>query len=244
MSTESHLTSLGVTIQQANDFILSHINEPEIIFNTAQQFGITALMLSEITGFSTSDISTYFVSFGLNAADLDEVGLPVASLTNYLAFNDSTGALSIAALRENIIAATNPEDYFSAFNPSKFIGSEDGVFTPDELGTARLGNVAANTENIESLVLGTFIHVYKAIDISEALQFNQITEFLADSANNDDSPDFLALMDSVFSDPAPNPIFNDAVLVEATNEFGIHTVETIGNTNSAILFDSILNISA
>ena len=247
MSTESHLASLGVTMQQARVFISSHANDPFTIFDVAYEYDITTSMLSEITGYSTSDISAYFTTYGLDSADLDGVSLPssnLASLTNYMALNDSTGILSTAALRESIIAATSSDDYFAALNPSKFIGAEDGVFTSNELGTARLGNVAATTENIESLLFGTFIHVFKAIDVSETMQFGQITEFLADPTNNANSPNFLVLMNSVFSDPAPNPIFSDTELVEAVTGTAVPLVEKIGSANGAIQFDSILNLSA
>lgn len=70
-STELHLTSLGVTVQQARDFIFQHANEPEIIFNAALENNITTLMLSDIVGFSVSDISKYFSTFGLNTLELD-----------------------------------------------------------------------------------------------------------------------------------------------------------------------------
>jgi len=70
-SAEFHLALLGVTIQQARDFIFSHVDEPEIIFNVASENNVTTSMLSEIVGFPTSDISAYFTSFGLDAAELD-----------------------------------------------------------------------------------------------------------------------------------------------------------------------------
>lgn len=248
--TETYLANYGITIQQANEFILSHVNEPSTIFNAAQQFGVTTLMLSEITGYSTSVINAYFASFGLDTNDLDGTdssdnsdNTALASLTNYMAFNSSAGILSTEALRENIIASTSAEDYFSAFNPENFKGSEDGVFTPDELGTAGLGNVPATTENIESLILGTFIQVFKSIDSSEVLQFGQLTQLLQDPETNTNSPDFQALMDSVFGDPATSPIYTDSELATATTEFGIQIVENIVNANRTFTFDDILNLS-
>jgi hypothetical protein len=69
--TESHLAAIGVTIQQARDFIFSHSNEPEVILNTAVEHDITTSMLSETTGLTVNDISTYFSSLGLDASKLD-----------------------------------------------------------------------------------------------------------------------------------------------------------------------------
>lgn len=247
---ETHLANYGITIQQANEFILSHVNDPSTIFNVAQQFSVTTLMLSEITGYSTSVISAYFASYGLDTEDLDGVDLPddsdntaLASLTSYMTFNNNTGILSTDALRENIIISTSTDDYFSAFSPENFKGSEDGIFTPDELGTARLGNVPATTENIESLILGTFIQAFKSIDNSEIMQFGQITQLLQDPETNTKSPDFLALMDSVFSDLAASPIYTDSELASATIEFSIQIVENIVNANRTFAFDDILNLS-
>lgn len=68
---ELHLASLGVTVQQAKDFIFANVNNPELIFDVALQFNVTTLMLSQITGFSTNVISEFFASFGLDTAKLD-----------------------------------------------------------------------------------------------------------------------------------------------------------------------------
>lgn len=71
-SAELHLASLGVTVQQARDFIFSHADEPQVIFNVAFEHNVTTSMLSEITGFSTNDISAYFAFFGLDTLQLDK----------------------------------------------------------------------------------------------------------------------------------------------------------------------------
>lgn len=166
-SAESHLSKYGVTVQKAKDFILSHVNEPTTIFNTAKQFGVTTVMLSEITGYPTSDITTYFASFGLDTVLLDAsapgvagnhvlLAQDMASFVNYIAYNNNTGALSTTALREQVLGAGILENqYFSLFDPKNFKGSEDGVFTPEETGITSLGNIPATMENIESLFYGT-----------------------------------------------------------------------------------------
>jgi|CXWL01.1.fsa_nt_gi hypothetical protein len=205
MSAESHLASLGVTMQQAHDFIFSHVNEPTTIFDVAKQYDITTAMLNEITGYSTNDISAYFANYGLNTADLDSVdlsGSTSATLVKYLAFNDSTGILSTAALRTSS----------GTFNPDRFPSASDGIFTPGELGTTRLGYVAATADNIESLFFGTWIHSLKAMDQSEMFEIGKIFDFVE---NDPDSPDLPALMDNVFSDPASNPLLSDLEIAES-----------------------------
>lgn len=246
MTTESHLASLGVTMQEARDFIFANVKNPGLIFSIAYANDVTTAMLSEITGYSTSDISAYFASYGVDATDLDSVdgdidlpddpldstddpnGSASATLVNYMAFNDSTGILSTAVLRNSVIAATGTDEYFSAFNPDRFTGAGDGVFTPDELGTARLGNVAATTDNIESLFFGTWIHALKTIDTSEALQYGEIIGMVDnDPSFNPSSPDFLALMDDVFSDPAQTPLLNDSDIAGTMTALGTTLVENV-----------------
>lgn len=245
MSAESHLASLGITIQQANDFILSHIDEPLNIFNTAKQFNVTTSMLSEITGFSINDIREYFASFGLDTTELNTERLLLSSdllpLANFLAFNDDSGGLSTATLREGVIAATNSDDYLTFFDPSSFQGSEDGVFTPEELGTAHLGNVPATTETLESLFYGTFISTSRDIDTQELQQIDVFLEANPDELENDTvSLKYIELAISVFNDPAPAPFFSEPQIALFAIEIGIRMVEFVGMDRETVLLDSAL----
>ena len=88
-----------------------------------------------------------------------------------LDFNDRTGALATATIRGQVLANANPTitaNYWNLFDPARFEGSADGVFTPEELGVSHLGTIAATAENIESLFYGTFIDVSTSIDFEEA----------------------------------------------------------------------------
>lgn len=191
MSAESHLTSLGITLQQANEFILSHVSEPNTIFDIAKQYGVTTSMLSEITGYSTGDINAFFSSFGLETTKLDIVNSSsgtreliasdmTAAFTNIIAFNNNSGALSTGSLRDaimnNLINAGLPQNlvvdtYHAKFNPSNFIGAGDGIFTPSEFGgITKLGNFPATSEMLESLFYGTAINAYKNLDQDEMLE--------------------------------------------------------------------------
>lgn len=185
-TAEPFLAMLGVTIQQAKDFIFSHANEPTTIFNVAKQYGLSTTKLSEITGFSTSDVSAYFSSFGLDAEKLNKVNsssgtrdLLAPDLTSFasiIAFNNNTGVLSTKALRESAnVFSSLPKDvfeeiYYLKFNPSNFKGAGDGIFTPEELGgITSLGNIPATVETLESLFYGTAINAYRNYDLNEFL---------------------------------------------------------------------------
>ena len=68
-----HLPTVGVTLQEAHDFIFSHIDQPSIIYNAAIDHGVTIAMLNEITGYSTNDISEYFKSSELIPEKLNDI---------------------------------------------------------------------------------------------------------------------------------------------------------------------------
>ncbi len=249
-ATLSHLTSLGVTVQQANDFILLHVNEPTIIYNTAKQNDVTTVMLSEITGFATSDINGYFASYGLNTTELDSNSLdPIDTGTSdkrdllspdmvvfgaVISFNENSGVLSTAALKESILSFTGPDVYNSRFNPSNFKGSEDGIFTPEELGgISHLGNIPATSESLESLFFGTAINARRNFSFDE---------FVDISLNNGgDYTKTRELEINAYSSPTNDPYFkNDTDIAFVVNTAGISGwVSSDGNENPPFL-DGVL----
>ncbi|MCO4757848.1 MAG: hypothetical protein KC477_07485 [Oceanospirillaceae bacterium] len=72
MSTESHLAQLGVTIEQARNFIIANVQNPSVIFNVAKQHGITNQMLAEIYGGVTAEtVQAFFDTKGIDSSELD-----------------------------------------------------------------------------------------------------------------------------------------------------------------------------
>lgn len=198
------LTHHELTVEQANEFIMENIEQPEVIFNAASEFGITTQHLSDITGYSTDVISNFFASFGLDTKLLDEVKIlfnsDLGDLASLVEFNDHNGVLSTASLSDQVKLNVDPSDY-STFYESVFdYQQDDGIYTPDELGVSHLGNVPATAESVESLVYGTLINVYSALDETELSQLKGfshnesnvseyrsiLTEALSDSANRSD----------------------------------------------------------
>ena len=105
-TAEQALAHYGLTVEDARKFIFSHLDQPSLIFDTAEEFYITTQMLSEISGHSTTVISDYFSSLGLDSESLDEIKILVNNNLDSLApvvnFNDGTGILSTASLREKV----------------------------------------------------------------------------------------------------------------------------------------------
>lgn len=165
----------------------------------------------------------------------------MAGLLSLVALNDNSGILSTENLRELVIAKTNSNDYYHAFDPDNYQDTADGVLTVEELGFSSLGALSATTETVEDLFYGTIIKAMRAIDAQEVQEIynfvnaNQTGIQIGDPATMDD---YIALMISVFSDAANPALFTDDQLkdsiVAATSAF----VEVVANSDSGIsLFD-------
>jgi len=77
MTTSEYLASLGITIGQARDFIFAHLDNPALIYNTAVQYDVTNLMLSEIVGgVTTAQVRDFFDSRGFDSAALEPPATP------------------------------------------------------------------------------------------------------------------------------------------------------------------------
>lgn len=165
----------------------------------------------------------------------------MAGLLSLVALNDNSGVLSTENLRELVIANTNSNDYYQAFDPDNYQDTADGVLTVEELGFSSLGALSATTETVEDLFYGTIIKAMQAIDAQEVqdiynfVNANQTGIQIGDPATMES---YIALMVSVFADEANPVLFTDDQLkdsiVAATSAF----VEIVANSDSGItLFD-------
>ena len=207
-------------------------------------------MLSEITGFSTDIISGYFASYGIDATELnsnsmnpdddssagkrDLLSPDMVSLANVISFNENTGVLSTAALRESITSFIGLEVYNSRFEPNNFKGSEDGVFTPEELGgITHLGNIPATRENLESLFYGTAINAYRNFSFEE---------FADLSLNNNGDPNETRELEiAAYSSSTNNPLIsNDTDLAFQVQNVGISGWVSVDGNDVPPFFDGIL----
>ena len=259
MTTAEYLAQFGVTMDQAYDFIVAHRDEPALIFEVARQSGITTEMLGDIVGASATDVRGYFTANGLDASQLDPA-LELAHLfpddmgefAHLVALDPyQSGELSVAALRESVIAATNPADYFATFDPANFYGAEDGFFTPEELGVSHLGTLPATTATLESLFFGTIIATLKSVDYGEAIQvaaFIGSNEAALEAGEEGATNEFVDLLVSVFSDPAASDFWNpasypaipSAEIASAAVSLGTSLVQVVGGAQPANLFDGLI----
>lgn len=175
----------GIEQQDAMSFITANIDNPEVIFNVALQYGITTQHLSDITGYDSLDISIYFQELGMDPHQLNDVRILANTLSGdfvtfargpaddfelskLIDFNNQTGVLSNASLREQIKAdLDNSPMYDAFFQPVFGYQNADGLYTPDETGVSRLGNFEATSENLESIFFGTLINILNSAETEE-----------------------------------------------------------------------------
>jgi hypothetical protein len=245
MSAATYLANYGVTVDQARDFIWSHIGQPQTILDTARQYGITNDMLGEIAGgYSGDQVKQFFSGNGMSAWDLDAQSvLPgdIAQFDRIVSLDTATDALSVASLRAQVVAATGQTLYNAAFDPSRFAGSDDGVFTVAELGTSKLGDVVATRENIESIFYGSIIRLAATIDADE---FSQVTMFMQQHGSQMDTDpaveqQFQTMMLGVIEDDAASPCFSPEQVMHAAIASGIAVVQALGQGQHG-LFDELL----
>lgn len=72
-TTLTHLNSYGVTVQQAQDFILANLSNPSAIYSACEQYHVTNQMIVEIFDnlYSIDTVKGYFSFNGLNPEALD-----------------------------------------------------------------------------------------------------------------------------------------------------------------------------
>ncbi len=222
ISAEEHLAKLGITVQQANDFIIENVENPGLLYSTARQNGVTNEMLSEITSFSTDTIRNYFESSDseLVVKRLDYTGIlfntDIGALKNLVDFNNNTGILSTDSLREEVKSLIDFSTFYDfPFTARYDFQPNDGIYDADELGVSHLGgDITATDENIESLFYGTLINMFSVLDETELSQINTFPQdgnsegfqmLLADALS--DSPTTTAWTDEALT----NLVVNEAV---------------------------------
>lgn len=214
ISAAEHLAKLGVTVQQANDFIMDNVDQPDAIFLAARQFAVTNAMLSEITGFSTTVISNYFASADFNPIELDQTSMLVNSdlgpLETLVDFNLNTGVLSNASLGETVRPLVDDLYEFTFESLYSFYPSDE-IYDAEELGVGHLTDVVATSDSLESLFYGSLINLFRALDETE---LNQINAFSAGG----DSENFQELLLESLSESPSSIIWTDEQLADLVTD--------------------------
>ncbi|MHB1121995.1 MAG: hypothetical protein ACYC0T_04635 [Ramlibacter sp.] len=245
--TSSYLANFNVTIEQARDFVFAHLDEPTTIFTTARQYGITNEMLGEIAGYSADEVRGFFGSFSINAGELDPEPLfpsDMLQFSSLIALNTATtGALSTASLREQVIAQTGESAYNAAFDPNQFFGGLDGVFTASDLGITELGDLAATAETLESLFYGSIVHLASTVDTQELAEIGNFVQANAAGLANGDPAvmtALLTLVQGVVEDLATQPAFSEPMISEVAVASAVALVG-FASQHDQSLFDELLS---
>ena len=71
MKAAEYLALYNVTVKQANDFIMSNLNNLGLIVTTAKQYGVTNAMLAEIVNVDVNVVKDYLTQHNFNSTELD-----------------------------------------------------------------------------------------------------------------------------------------------------------------------------
>lgn len=246
MSTSSYLANFGVTIEQAREYVFANLDNPQAIFATARQFGVTNEMLGEIAGgYSAQQVQGYLAGFGIDASALETEPLFPSEMLQFstvMGLNTETGALSTASLREQVKAHTGAAAYAAAFDPNQYAGGLDGVFSAADLGVLNLGDLPATAETLESLFYGTIIRLTGTVDMEE---LQQVASFVQDNAAGLENEDpavesaLVTLMLGIVQDQAVVSPFTPALISEVAVASAVALVG-FASQHDQSLFDELL----
>lgn len=258
MTAAELLNSFQITVEQARAWIMSQLENPKTIFDTALSFGINSDMLAEIVapvvpGVTADLVESFFSANGLNGnllrAPTESPSSEIfpddfAALASLVTFNTNTGILSTEQLRAMVITEpVTQAQYDQAFNPLAYSGADDGQITGTEFGLSTFPTFEATAANLESLYYGTSIKAFKSIDLSEILEISNFTQQNQAGLESGDATtmaSYIALMVSVFEDPAAQPLLTDQQLAESIVNGTKAFVELVGTGDTLALFDGLL----
>ena len=245
MSAESHLAKFGVTVQQALNFLVANIEQPETIFNVASQYAITTEMLGEITTLSPDIVSNYFAAFGFDSSELDDtsilVNVDLGAFEQFISFNKNDAAYTDDA--DNISEALSTESlrgfvqpflndsasYDSVFGPQFAFQANDGIYDADELGIDLGVEVQATNESVESLFYGSLINMFSAFDQAE------LTPIVQFPVNDRSSEDFKTFVSEAFQDVPETVLWPDDVMVRLVVNEAVILINELAAEDSSIV---------
>ena len=235
-TASSVLAQHGISTAEAAQWIQAHLNDPALIQQATLSLGLDTTMLSEVAallqpGITPAQIQQFFQSAPPQPEPQPEpepepwegeVVFP-AELLAIVSLNHNTGVLSNANLRSIALQqGVSAERYDQLFSPQDIDWNGDGTFSTSELGLSQLGNLPATSDTVASLLYGTMINVYHALDMQELISIgNFVSTHGTDIAYNPNSP-YVAQLESMMlnalSTPAAPPIMSDA---EIANVIGL-----------------------
>jgi hypothetical protein len=257
MSTTSDFikNTFGVSMAQAHDFIMSHVSDPAYIYNMAMQYQVTSAMLGEITGYTSTDVETFFTAnhmdgMALRAAPTQSPGLQLLALEgttipdSFVKLDTYQGVLSTASLHAAIVANAGQAAYDLAFSAAPYDANHDGVLSASELGTTALGASLPATEGtIESIFFGTVVNALKSFDATELTDLAAFAEAHSAALEAGDLATTQQMISMVFTDmstPAANPVVSDSMAVDAIVGPVSDLINLVGAGANGSLFATVL----
>ena len=251
-TASSALAQHGWTVAQAAQWIQAHLNDPAQIQNAMASLGLDYTMLSEVAaqlqpGITPAQIQQFFQASipqpqpqpGPQVPGAGEAVFPT-ELQNLVSLNQNTGVLSNANVRSIALQqGVSAERYDQLFSPSSIDLNGDGILSTNELGLSALGNLPATSDTVASLLYGTVINVYHALDMQELMSIgNFVSAHANEIAYNPNSP-YVAQLESMMvtalSTPAAQPILSDAQIANALGMVVAGMAQSYGNGGA--LFD-------
>jgi hypothetical protein len=260
MNASSYLAKFGVTVQQAQDFIMANMATPINIYNAALQYKIDSKMLAEIVapnfpGVTSRGVENFFNSVGLKGMELNPLEIEsndgavlwqgLNELSPLYSFNNNTGMLSTASLRSSVSSKVGTATYNRIFDVKLLPGAADGVLSTTDLGFSHLGEIKATTANYESLFYGTLINAVRNISESEVIAFDDFLNANAAALDADDRslvPQIKTIISDMVRDPvsANDPAYmTDAEIAMGFRDVLLDEVSVIGTVNQLNLFAHI-----
>lgn len=252
----AQLAQFGVSLEDGMSFVQANINNPTLLFNISQEYGLSYAVLGELAGNLTAEgVENYFRAYGLIEDDTpvtppDDTGggvdlIPAqwAKVATVVSLNTNTGALSNASIRDKVISQTSEADYLRAFDPMQYEAQDtpsDGVLTAEELGLSHLANLPATVETVESLLYGTIIKTQQSLDMSEALTMSSFLQTNSAALENGDPTalnGYLDMMANIWSTPATTPLIPEASILDVAVLTGVAFVETVKSGGAPSLFN-------
>lgn len=188
MTAQEHLSDLGVSCNDARDFIVNNLGDLNTIYNVCKQYGITNDMIAEIvepiaSGFSGTDVANFFASNGIDSTDLGGSGptisIAIPTSGGNLDTNTMANNFTMSYLYENIsldaigsfLSQGNFQNYkyadASTWNGVESLGYSDSgseSFSMNSINYVHDGGEANNYTN--------FIDGFDLADYSESNSLN------------------------------------------------------------------------
>lgn len=254
-TAQSIVQKFNLTTAQVGEWLhANYYSNPANVQEIAKLAGLDSIMLSEllsphISGITPDAINQYLqqqipptpspIPHPTRPVMSDDAAAQIAALVGP---NQNHGILSTDYLRSQILQqGIGQEQYNRLYDPSQYIGHEDGVFTPQELGFDHLGNLSATSQTLESLFYGTLINTLRAIDHREAAQLDRFVEKNYNQLipGTDTFEEFIAMTLNMFSTPATQPFLNDHDISESIVESASMVIDLMGLHGDMALMDGI-----